>query len=237
MKIVMIDSQEKFNEVWEDFKQGAMIKDSMFLIGIEYKYNFLYISSKTISLVIDLIKINCLPDSVKIILISRHWFKCGIGIDVTVKLLTHIYGLPVWCSVYDMELFHRIRKNNTKQSLKFLLKKYDIDPTIENSIAFEKLGRVLILGEENINEKHDIESIDRESSDEDSHIVNRDPISFLNEYSQKYKIPAPEYSITNDDEKFICECKFMGKTSLGYGINKRSSKINSAKKIKKELGL
>lgn len=71
-------------------------------------------------------------------------------------------------------------------------------------------------------------------------VTNKNYIGVLQEYSQKCKINLPIYEDTECDNKnynFKIECKFKGKITYGYGLNKKDAKTNSAQKMAENLQL
>jgi len=197
MEILLIEDTRLLDLAIGKFKESARVKDNMFFIGLDCEFickknqpeSFIksqnwtkkstydiavctmQLSSKSMSLFIDLKRLGGINNILKNILESENWIKCGVGINNDIRYLSDNFELSICYSVYDLNIHHKLTTDDTKSSLDYLSKKYDVGKklgsnshlydwgkdmydqrmikyAVNDSILSERLGRRIILNED-----------------------------------------------------------------------------------------
>lgn len=137
--ILVIQTAEQFNNIYNDFKDSAKINSAtmneIFLVGLDTEYiskdnnlnsfdsclNWvlkadkiavckLQLSTKKMSLVIDLCKFNKqLPDNLIKIITKESWIKTGVGISNDLKYLSYNFDLGQCNGGIDIKIFAELK--------------------------------------------------------------------------------------------------------------------------------
>lgn len=70
-----------------------------------------------------------------------------------------------------------------------------------------------------------------DSSEKTSPVGNKNPVSMLNEFSQKKGLRPPKFEVVSSVSGFVSTCSLEGNTTYGHGDNKKSAKTESANKM------
>ncbi|XP_054258800.1 interferon-inducible double-stranded RNA-dependent protein kinase activator A homolog [Macrosteles quadrilineatus] len=75
------------------------------------------------------------------------------------------------------------------------------------------------------------EDSNADSSEKTSPVGNKNPVSMLNEFSQKKGLRPPKFEVVSSVSGFVSTCSLEGNTTYGHGDNKKTAKTESANKM------
>lgn len=241
MPYILIKSLIKHVQMYPIFKK--LVKDQK-LIGLDIEYDS---NTEEIILIqfgfakIAFIYEIELPKELLDIICSSGYTKVGVGISKDIQLLHKKYNLEQCHGIVDLNNIAKLQ-GYKKQNLKYLYNYLFNKNILEHNFIF-KSGKTITKKQYNYAALDACMSylvgckllnIEINNIQINNIIVVVDPIVLLNEYSQKYCQNVPKYTFNtydNYNNQFSCMINFDNLTSIGYGLNKKSSKMDAAQKI------
>jgi hypothetical protein len=272
MDTYIINSLEEFNMYFNGFRESAKVGSvpETFLVGLDTEYIavtytpkwvlntpnniavcLLQLASNTQCLVINLVKLNCLPNKLIKLLTQDCYIKVGIGIELDLYHLSNNYNLG-HCGggieLKNIALLAHHKHPNLETLHNQLIATYkknisgvcnwageltmeQITYAARDAIMSLKVFTTMIQPTLTFITTHNQDVLNLNIV---NIIVNKSSninyIGMLNNMAQKLNT-TPTYNTTNIDNNFKCVCNFNNQTTEGLGSNKKTAKSVAAQKM------